>query len=115
VGAGRLLTAEDSVRREALGLVRRLCDQPLPLPELLSRVREDPTLRDPVRQQALELIEPYRRGLLRRDADCLIRSLALQAYPRQDLVAAIPPPPGLPEAPPPGAPAPARPLPPAPA
>jgi WD40 repeat protein len=93
----RSLTADQNVHREALGLLRALCDLQLPLPTLQARIRGDRTSREEVRQRALGLVERYWQGLVRLDADRVIRA-APRTLPRPDLLIEIRRKPGLTEA-----------------
>src|SRR5262249_5367801 len=86
---GRPLTADHATHREALALLEWLCSQPLPPAEVLAHIRADRTIREAVRQRALDLPEPYQQALVRREADCLIHSLSHQALPKQDLLDAV--------------------------
>jgi tetratricopeptide (TPR) repeat protein len=57
--------------------------------EVLTRIREDRTILDPVRQRALSQVEAYGRGLVRRDSDRLVQSLSMQSPLKPDLLERI--------------------------
>jgi WD40 repeat protein len=93
----RPLTTDLMAQREALALLGSLSGGFLPLPDVLAQIRKDQAIGEPVRQRALDLAAAYRQGMLRRQADALIWSLALQGFPRADLLAEINAQRGLPE------------------
>jgi WD40 repeat protein len=76
-------------RREALGLVDLSFTQGLPKAKVLSRIRGDRSISDSIRHQALDLVEPFGRSLVRRDADRVIQSLADRLPLKPDLLKAI--------------------------
>jgi WD40 repeat protein/tRNA A-37 threonylcarbamoyl transferase component Bud32 len=89
---GRPLTPDLIVQREALAFLDRLACPPTSLSDLHARIREDQTVREAVRQRASELAEKYCEGIVRREADCLIRFLVSQPSPthlKSDLLNAI--------------------------
>jgi tetratricopeptide (TPR) repeat protein len=92
------LTADHSARRQAIALVERLFRQSLPPAEVIDRLHADQTITDSVRQHALDLAKPYGQGLVRRDADALIRSLPLGLLLRQELLDAVLTAPGVTDA-----------------
>jgi tetratricopeptide (TPR) repeat protein len=71
---GRPLTPEESIEREALALLKYLAGSPAK-PIETARIRNDHTIRGPVRQRALELAPMVAEIIMRREADSLIRSL----------------------------------------
>jgi hypothetical protein len=78
-----------------LALVEWLGSQALSPTRLLGRIREERTISESVRQHALALAEPYLRGLVRRNADELIRSLSDRGLLQPNMLAAIRAAPGL--------------------
>ncbi len=83
------LTPDLQAQRQARTLVESLIARGLTPTELPTRIRDDRTIRDSVRQHALELERAYRLGLLRCDADLLIKSLDAQFPLKADLLEAI--------------------------
>jgi WD40 repeat protein/serine/threonine protein kinase len=82
----RPLTTDLAVQREARGLLEGLFRKTLPLSTIRTRIRADQTIGEPVRQRALELAEPFWKGLVQQEADELIRSLRKENLPRSDLL-----------------------------
>jgi WD40 repeat protein len=91
----RPLTADLASQREALCFLESCCRKSLPLPNVLAQVEKDQTISDPLRQRALALATTYWQGWVRRQADCLVASLARNALPRPELLRAIQDLPGL--------------------
>ncbi len=95
---GRPLSPEEAVEREALALLKHLAGSPALAIEP-ARIRSDLTIRGPVRQRALDLAQSVAESMVRREADCLIRSLLNDGLLlRADLLEAIRKKPGLPNA-----------------
>jgi WD40 repeat protein len=80
------LTPELADQRQALALLEFLFNRGLPPAEVLERLRG---VRESVRQHALGLAEAVGRGLLRRDADLLVKSLSTPFPLKPDLLEAI--------------------------
>jgi WD40 repeat protein len=89
----RPLTPDQVVQREALGLLEPLCAGLSAVSEIVARIKANRTVRAPVRQRAVELATPYHQGVVRREADALVRSLP--NLPRPSLLEAIRARPGL--------------------
>jgi WD40 repeat protein/serine/threonine protein kinase len=69
------LAAELHEPRQAISLVKFLFDQSLTREAVLARIRDDHTIRDPLRQQALTLVEPIGQSRVRQKAENEVRSL----------------------------------------
>jgi WD40 repeat protein len=92
---GRPLTPETAVKCEALALLKHLAGSPA-LSIEPARIRDDHTIRGPIRQRALDLAPQVADGLVRREADSLVRSLLNDGFVlRARLVGAIRQKPGL--------------------
>jgi WD40 repeat protein len=85
----RYLTPELAIHREALALLGSLCARLHSLPDILSHIRKDQNIREAVRHRALELAGPYHQGIVRRQADALVWSLAGKNLPKPNLLAAL--------------------------
>jgi WD40 repeat protein/tRNA A-37 threonylcarbamoyl transferase component Bud32 len=81
----KLPTAEDSWQREAEGLVRFLFAQKLSRDELLSYIRNDETVTEQVRREALKLVEPLWQALVRREAENQLSLLFSEALLRSEV------------------------------
>ncbi len=79
----RPMTAERETQREARGLVAFLFGQRRDEKEVLSRIREDATISDAARQQALELAGPYGRTLVETEAHRLVQQKLAAAMTRE--------------------------------
>jgi WD40 repeat protein len=85
----RPLTDDDADRRQALALLEAVCSPPPELAQVRDHIRADPTISGAVRELALELAERYWTGVVRRQADDLIRSPPNNRLPREDLLEAL--------------------------
>jgi hypothetical protein len=86
---GRPLTNDDINQRQALALLESLCSQEFSLAQILDRIREDRSIREPVGQQAENLAPTYRQGFVRREADRQIRALAEHFLPPEEVAQRI--------------------------
>jgi WD40 repeat protein len=82
----RPLTPDLAIQREACDLLEGLLSHSFPPSRLLARIRADQTISEPVRRRALELAELFWKGMVRREADSLIRSLSDKNLLRSDLL-----------------------------
>jgi tetratricopeptide (TPR) repeat protein len=69
------LAAELHEQRQATSLVKFLFDQSLTSEAALARIRDDPTISDAVRQQALSLVELFVQSRVRQEAEKVVQSL----------------------------------------
>ncbi len=83
------LTPDVQAQRQARTVVESLFVRGLTPTEVHTRIRDDRTIRDSVRQHALKLERAYGQGLLRRDADLVIKSLTTPFPLKADLLDAI--------------------------
>jgi WD40 repeat protein/tRNA A-37 threonylcarbamoyl transferase component Bud32 len=82
-------SAESVERRQALGLVESLLDRALPEAEVVSRIRKDRSIADPVREQALSLVGPCGRSRLLAEADRRIQVVSQKTPLKPDLLEKI--------------------------
>src|SRR5207249_1416056 len=83
------LTTEHQVLREARGVVAYVFLQPRPIAELLARIRDDPTISDPVRQRALALAESQGRSRVVHQAERVVQTLFAKPMFRPDVAASL--------------------------
>ncbi len=83
------LTPELQVVREARSVVEFLFARPLPIAEVLDRIRSDAALTPEVRRRALELAEPYGHSLVVQEAERLVESLYATAMFRPEVLASL--------------------------
>jgi hypothetical protein len=76
-------------RREALALVRFLTSRRLSPEEVFSRIQTDPTIVDPVRQDALEIAGTFARHRLRREGERLVKAATAKHLLKQDVLEEI--------------------------
>jgi WD40 repeat protein/tRNA A-37 threonylcarbamoyl transferase component Bud32 len=72
-------------KREALAQVELLFAQQLPSDEVSARLAQDPTLSEPVRQEALALVAPHAAELERREAVSLVRGLFFEGLLKDEV------------------------------
>jgi WD40 repeat protein len=83
------LTPQRLIEREARSLVQFLITKPMPLDEVITAIRRDPTITEAVRRQALAWVEPFGRRQLRYEAARLLASLFAKPLLRSEVLAAI--------------------------
>jgi WD40 repeat protein/serine/threonine protein kinase len=83
------LTPQMLIEREARGLLRFLFAKPRNPDAVVAAIRQDPTVSEAVRQQALAWAEPYGRSLTRHEAQALVQSRFSKPLPRADVQAQI--------------------------
>jgi tetratricopeptide (TPR) repeat protein len=83
------LTADRLIECEARGLVQWLFAKPLGPDEVANAVRQDPTITEAVRQQALDWVEPCWRNQVHAEASCLVPSLFAKGLLRSEVHAAL--------------------------
>jgi WD40 repeat protein len=85
----RELTPERLIEGEARGLVQFLFAKPLPPGEVAAAVRRDPTITEPVRQQALAWVEPCWRIQVRAEAARVVGPLFAKPLRRREVLATL--------------------------
>ncbi len=83
------LTTGDRVLREARGVVDFAFREPRPITELLARIRDDPTISEPVRHRALALAESRERSMVARQAERVVHALFARPMLRPDVLASL--------------------------
>jgi WD40 repeat protein/serine/threonine protein kinase len=83
------LTAEVQVLREARGVVDFAFLEPGLFVKKLARIRDDPTISDPVRQRALALAESKARSLVAHQAERVVHALFAKPMLRSDVLASL--------------------------
>jgi WD40 repeat protein len=83
---GTALTPEAREQREAQSLVRLLLASLPGRDDVLARLRQDVTLREPLRNRALALVEPCERARLRKEAERVVRALFNDALLRPEVL-----------------------------
>jgi WD40 repeat protein len=73
--------------REAQSLLQFLFPRPLPKDELTSRLRNDATIPEPVREQALALVDSYVDGLVRYEARSAVHRLFFNGMLKEEVLA----------------------------
>jgi WD40 repeat protein/tRNA A-37 threonylcarbamoyl transferase component Bud32 len=89
---------ETAARRQAVALLESRSRRFPRLEELLKCLREDATLTEAIRQQALALAEPYCRGLTHEAAARMVQSLGCRSFLKNEVVEAVEKQPGLADA-----------------
>lgn len=82
-------TAALQDRLEARRLVDFLFAKSLSRDQILSSLRQDQTIQEPVRRAALDLVEPYWQSRIREQANDLINSLGEKSLLKKEIVQAI--------------------------
>jgi hypothetical protein len=83
------LTPERRIEYEARGLVEWLLAKPLPPEAVADAVRKDPTITEPVRQQALAWVQPCWRNRIRAEAARVVVPLFAKGLFRSEVVDGI--------------------------
>ncbi len=83
------LSAELAEQRQAASLVKFLFDQSRTPEAVQARIRDDRTIRDAVRQQALTLVEPFEQSRVNQEAEQKVRALFLKPLFRSEVQAQL--------------------------
>jgi WD40 repeat protein len=86
---GTELTPPPRIDWEARGLVQWLLGKPLPHEEVAAALRRDPTITEPVRQQALVWVERFGRIQVRAEAARVVRPLFAKPLLRAEVLATL--------------------------
>jgi WD40 repeat protein/serine/threonine protein kinase len=83
------LTPVHQVLREARGVVEFVFLQPRPISERLARIRDDPTISEPVRQLALALAETRGRSQIVHQAERVVQALFARPMLRPEVLESL--------------------------